>query len=78
MTGRSEARAQAEKDRIAQAWYVAGFSRMKRLPDLELLLSGGELPEQSPEDMLAVLMALAEKPGVEMSVEFMEHPPWQL
>jgi hypothetical protein len=75
LTGYSWRREEAEKDRITLAWYVAGFHRAKRLPDLDLLLSGGELPEQSPMDMLAVLRSFQEA-GIEMSIERMEAPPW--
>ncbi len=69
MRGRQWAREEAERSAIAGAWYVEAFRRTKRLPDLETMLSPqDELAQQTPDDMLAVLLA-AQAAGAHMTIE---------
>ena len=48
------------------AWHVAAFTRSKRIPDLDRILrrlGGTAQPEQTPEQALALVVALNEAFG---------------
>lgn len=75
MQGRRNASFAAENARRRQAWIGEVLARKKRLPRMETLMvdpNAGDLPEQSAEDMVAVLQAYKDA-GAEMSIKFIPY-----
>lgn len=76
LQGRLQARIRAERDILKLAWHNENFARHKRLPNLEALLKSvgkDELPEQTPEDMVAILSSIDAGRGL-MEFKFIPHP----